>query len=70
MQLEDEVPEVDTAVQFLSTVAGRNEDVDGRPKANPSSSDIHSYTLQTLIRDTARIGRDAGNASTIIIHDE
>lgn len=63
MQLEDEV---DMAVQFLSTVAGCNEDVDGRPKSDPSVTDVHSYTLRTLIRDTAKIGRDAGNPGITI----
>ncbi len=58
MQLEEEVSEVDTAVQFLFTVAGNYKDVDGRPKSDPS---VHTYTLHTLIRDSARIGRDAGS---------
>ena len=49
------------AVQFLYTVAGSNSDVDGRPKTNPSVTDVHTYTLHTLIRDTAKIGRDAGS---------
>ena len=61
MQLEREIPEVDIAVQFLSTVAGSHEDMEGRPKENPSVTEVHTYTLCTLIRDSARIGRDAGN---------
>lgn len=52
---------MDVAVQFLSTVAGSSEDVDGRPKNNPSATEVHTYTLQTLIRDSAKIGRDAGS---------
>ena len=56
--------EVDMAVQFLFTVAACNQDVDNRPKNNPSVADIHTYTLQTLIRDAAKTGRDAGNSYT------
>lgn len=51
---------MDAAVQFLFTVVGSDEDVDRRPKSNPSLTEVHSYTLHTLIRDSARIGRDAG----------
>lgn len=51
---------MDTAVQFLCTVAGSFQDVDKRPKSNPSVTEVHTYTLHTLIRDSAKIGRDAG----------
>jgi hypothetical protein len=60
MQLEAEIPDVDMAIQFLYTVAASNADVDRRPKANPTAKDIHTYTLQTAIRDCAKADRDAG----------
>lgn len=52
---------MDIAVQFLSTVAGSYEDVEGCPKDSPSTTQMRTYTLCTLIRDSARVGRDAGN---------
>lgn len=64
MQLERELPDVDVAVQFLSTVARRYKDVDDRPKNSPNVTEVHTYTLQTLIRDSAKIGRDAGTIVT------
>lgn len=60
LQLEKEIPEVDTAVQFLFTIAGSQDNVEGRPKDNPSVTEMHTYSLRTLIRDSAKIGRDAG----------
>ena len=60
MQLEKEIPDVDIAVQFLFTIAGSDENVEGRPKDNPSVTEVHAYSLRTLIRDSAKIGRDAG----------
>ena len=53
------MPQVDTAIQFLRTVSSSNA-VQNRPMSNPSIDDLHLYTLQTQIKDTAKIGRDAG----------
>ena len=60
LQLKEELPDVDTAVQFLMTVAGCNRDVDSRPKHNPVAVEIHQHTLQAAVKDAAKIGRDAG----------
>ncbi len=49
------------AVQFLMAVSSSMETVGNRPKNNPSIDELHRYTIETQIRDTAKLGRDAGN---------
>ncbi len=61
IQLKQEIPLTDMAVQFLMAVSSSMEVMENRPKNNPSVDQIHRYTIETQIRDTAKLGRDAGN---------
>ena len=47
------------AVQFMLTSCDTAH-FDRRPKNNPSVEELHHYALTTQIKDTAKIGRDAG----------
>lgn len=60
MQLKQDMPSPDVAVQFLRTVVSSDVDVRTRPMDNPTVEDIHLHTLKTQIKDTAKIGRDSG----------
>lgn len=50
------------AVQFLMTVSSSVEIVNKRPKNNPTLEQINTFTLQTQIKDTAKVGQDAGKS--------
>ena len=54
------MPQADVAIQFLMVVSSSDEVVRNRPMNNPTSDDIHLYTIQTQIKDTSKVGRDAG----------
>ena len=55
LQLEKEIPEVDTAVQFLLTTAGSQDNVEGRPKDNPSGTEMHIYSLRGILQKLAEM---------------
>lgn len=62
------MPQEETAVQFLRAVSSDSA-VLNRPMLNPSVDGIHTYTLRCQIKDTAKIGRDAGTAfKTMCVH--
>ena len=50
MQLKQEVPTTDIAIQFLSTVASCDQMVTLRPLDDPSVEEVLCYTLQEEIR--------------------
>ena len=54
-----EIQDADMAVQFMLATCD-NADFNMRPKNNPTVEELHSHTLKSQIRDTAKIGRDAG----------
>ncbi len=54
------MPDVDTPIQFLATVVTGRNDVEQRPKDNPSAAELHAYTIKVSLRDTAKVGRDSG----------
>ena len=53
-----EIPEIDVAIQFLMTVS--SIDTVGRRPKTVSIDEIHRFTLQNQIQDTAKVGRDSG----------
>ena len=60
MQLKQEVPTTDIAIQFLSTVASCDQMVTLRPLDDPSVEEVLCYTLQEEIRVTAKLGAYSG----------
>lgn len=48
------------ATQFLWTVSSSMQVINRRPCNDPSPEQIHLYTLQTQIIDSAKVGQDAG----------
>ena len=56
-----------TAIQFLISVSSTNQVVSRRPTSNPTLEELHLYTLQTQVRDTVRVGTDAGKCINNII---
>ena len=55
------------AIQFLS-FASTATAVASRPRDNPSSQEIISYTLQTEVRQTCKLSTYSGNKDYILLY--
>lgn len=60
LQLQCEVPETDSLVSLICTVASTDSIYENRPTDNPTATCLIEYILKCEIMETAKIGSYSG----------